>query len=224
MLRAIEFLASIWRVTVAALGFHDDVLAVAAREPRSERVILAILLLAGMSLLVGQSTILFINQVSPFWFALSLVLSALLFVVRFALWAAGIWLLSASLFGARHALGPLIRIIGVGSAPFVFGAVILLPYLGPVIARALAVWSVLIVLHAVRYATGIGFSEALVCVGGGWGITLAITRALSVPFIALRDRLRRRLAGAPWLSNPQDDLLRVAAAAFRRASAPRGEP
>jgi hypothetical protein len=214
MFRVFAFLASIWRVLVAALRFRDDLLLVAQRQARSEAVILTVVLLAGISLLIGQSTILFINQLSPFWFASSLVLAALLFVLRLALWAAAAWILSASLFGTRHAFGPILRIIGLGSAPFVFGWLILLPYLGPSIARLLNVWSFLIVLHAVRYAWGGGFGEALVCIGGGWAITLAVARVLGLPLAALGNRFRRRLAGAPWLANPQDDLVRVAAGAF----------
>lgn len=219
MIRLFEFLASLWRVTVAALRFREDLLRVSQTEAQSEAVILTIILLAGMSLLIGQSTILFINQVSPLWFALSLVVYGVLYVLRFALWAAAIWLLSMSLFGTSHAFGPLIRIVGLGSAPFVFGWIILLPYLGPFVARLLTIWSFLIVFHAVGYAWGIGFGETLVSVGGGWALTLVVTRAIGLPFVALRDRLRRRLTGAPWLSNPQDDLVRVAADAFALTSA-----
>jgi hypothetical protein len=214
MSAVLDFLGSVWEVITAALRFSDNLLAILEREAHPTAVIVTVVFLSGMSLLIGQSAILFINQVSPFWFAISLIVNGVLFVLHFVLWAVAIWLIGTWGFGSDQAFGPLARMVSLGSAPFIFGWLILLPYLGTFVERVLTVWSFLIVLHAVQYAWGISFGEALVCVGGGWVLALAVTRVVGLPYAALRDRFRRRVTGDQWISNPQDDLLDIAMESF----------
>src|SRR3954449_4887476 len=131
MTELFDFVGSLWEVITAALRFSDDLLAVVESKAQSRAVILIIMFLAGLSFLIGQSTILFINQVSPFWFVISIVVNAVLFSFHFALWSVAIWLLNAWAFGTQQAFGSLARMVGLGSTPFIFGWLILLPYFGP---------------------------------------------------------------------------------------------
>ena len=58
------------------------------------RIGLGIALLAGLSQAVGQAFILFVNQVRPLRFAISLVVEALLFLSGFLVWATSTWLVA----------------------------------------------------------------------------------------------------------------------------------
>jgi hypothetical protein len=99
--------------------------------------------------MLGQSAVLFVNRLSPSRFALSVVVNAAIFVVGLVIWAAAIWLSARVVLESAASLASVARSVGLGCAPFLFGILIFLPYAGPLIARILYVWSLLIVLGAV---------------------------------------------------------------------------
>jgi len=217
----VAFLADLWRLTVEALRFNPEVYQQVATDPGVRATLVALAVLAGMALLLGQSVVLFINRVPPAWFAVVIVVSGLLYALRLVLWGAVTWLLARGFVAPAPAAGVVIRLVALGSAPFVFGWTILIPYAGPLVARLLYAWSFLIVLDGVRQVLALGFGQALVCVGVGWALAVLAGALGGRPFVALRDRVVRRRTGRPWLGRPEEVLAAFAAeVAARQAAGP----
>ncbi len=208
------YCSDLWRVFVAALGFDPDLLRIMESASYPWAVALGIALLGGMSVLLGQSAILFLNQVSRGGFAVSVVLHGFLYALRFALWAAAIWIIGVRFFAAPPPFAQVLRIVALGGAPFVFGWLILIPHFGPLIARVLYLWAALIVLNAVQFLFRVDFWSALASVVGAWAAVQLAAGVFGRPFLALRDRLHRRIVGVPWVNTPRENLAAIAAELF----------
>jgi hypothetical protein len=192
------FVAAVWDVTVAALLLRPD--AITRDDAQAGPAIFAIALTGGVSLTLGQSVVLFVNRLTPRRFALSVMVNAAIFVVGLVLWAAAIWLSARVVLDTTAPLATVVRSVGLGCAPFLFGILIFLPYVGPLVARILYVWSLLIVLTSVRSVLDAGFLQALICVGVGWLLLLVAGNTVGRPVVRARDRFQRRPAGrAPRL-------------------------
>ena len=206
-------LAATWNVTVAALLLRSN--AIGLDEDRSGPVILTIALVGSVSLMLGQSAVLFVNRLSPRRFALSVVVNAAIFVVGLVIWAAAIWLSARVVLSTSAPLTSVVRSVGLGCAPFLFGILIFLPYAGLLVARILYVWSLLIVLSAVRSVLDIGFFQALLCVGAGWILMLIAGNTVGRPIVRVRDWILRRAAGRTRLLPIEEALALFADEPFR---------
>lgn len=200
------FVGYVWRGIGMALELNPRLLPIVETYPQSRSVILVIAILAGASQLLGQSVVLFVNRVRPGRFALSLFTNGLLFAISLLVWGFTIWLAGRWIFDVTQPVGVTIRIVALGSAPFVFGFLVLIPYLGTFIGRVLWVWSLLIVVAGVSFLFQIGFIRALVCVGLGWLIMMLMTATIGKPIIALRNRVWQRIVGSSLDATTHDIL------------------
>src|SRR3982751_3893682 len=89
-----------------------------------------IVTLAGASVTLGQSVVLFLNRVSGRRFALALVLGGLELVLEALFWTTSVWLVVGLLGVSRPHLVETIDVIGLAYAPFLFGVLVFLPYVG----------------------------------------------------------------------------------------------
>lgn len=190
-----QFIHHVGEVLWLALGFNSEAARFVTAQPESVAVVLTLAFLAGLSLLLGQSAVLFLNRVSKARFAITLALNAVIYVINLAIWSVAIWVVARFAFGVDQPIGIGTLAILLGSAPFVFGFFILIPYVGIILTRVLYAWSFLITLVMVQAAFGIGWLQALVCVGLGWVLLLALNRTVGRPVVAVRDWLFRWLIG-----------------------------
>jgi len=124
-------------------------------SPIGLRVALTVLLLAGASETLGQAVVLVLNRVSKRRFALALVLGGLELVFEALVWIAIVWLLAGLFRGDRASFLPAVRVLGLAYAPLLFGALVFLPYIGPVLARVLRVWVLLAVVTGTSVVFGL---------------------------------------------------------------------
>mgnify|MGYP005841249087 CR=1 FL=1 len=199
-----QFLGYVWNGIGAAMWLNPRVFEMVEAYPRSRWVILAIVLLGGASLLLGQSVILFVNRVRPCRFVLSLMLNGLIFGVDLIIWAGAIWVIAHLMFDLQASLAVIVRMVGLGAAPYAFGFLVLLPYAGNFIGRALAVWSFLIVLNSIAFTYDTGFWPALVTVGTGWVLIMILSATIGKPVVAMRNRIWHRVAGSQLDIRVQD--------------------
>ena len=192
-----------------ALSLNPNAARYVGMSPEQIAVGLIVSFIAGVSLLAGQSVVLFMNRVSKTRFVLSLVVNALIYVVNTAIWSTMIWLVAVVAFGVARPIGIGALAILLGSAPFVFGFLILVPYLGLIFTRVFYAWSFLSTLVILRAAFGLDWLRALVCVAAGWLLLLVLNRTIGKPVAAIRDRLFRRVLGGEVYyggsSSPESD-------------------
>jgi hypothetical protein len=160
----LQFLSNLAQVIGLALGFTLNLPQTVIALPHPGLLALAVAVLAGVSQLVGDSVILFVNRVRPARFIAALGLNGLLFALSLAAEGAVIWLAARFIFGADEPIGMGILVAFLGSAPLVFGFFIMAATLGPLVGRLLRIWSWLITLLAVRDGFGLALWQALVCI------------------------------------------------------------
>lgn len=191
----IEFLFGVLQGIGEALRLNPLVFEIVESGPNAGWVIALIAILGGASLLIGQSVILFVNRVRPARFVVSLLVNGLVFTISLSVWAVAIWLTGKLLFPNSIPLRTVARMVGLGAAPYIFGFLVLIPYLGSFIGKVLDVWSFLVVLAGITYLANGTLWPALVCTGVGWLLVTVMSLTIGRPIVALRNRLFKRVAG-----------------------------
>jgi hypothetical protein len=138
-----------------ALGLDRATFVLVEHSPIGLRVALTVLLLAGASETLGQAVVLVLNRVSKRRFALALGLGGLELVFEALVWIAIVWLLAGLFGGERASFLPAVRVIGLAYAPLLFGVLVFLPYIGPLLARLLRVWVLLAVVTGTSVVFGL---------------------------------------------------------------------
>jgi hypothetical protein len=206
----LEYIFYLWRAITMALTLRPEVAQAVERLPGSSRVVLGVVFLAGASMLLGQSVVLFINRVRPRRFLLSLATNGLLYILGAAIWALMLWLIGRWLFVREPSFGLTLQLVGLSFAPQVFGVLILVPYAGPFIQRVLATWSLLIAAGAVQFSFQVPFAEALLCVGTGWLVLWLLTASAARPLAALRKRIAQAVVGTHLYASARELLAALA--------------
>ncbi|WP_198806927.1 CAAX protease [Leptolyngbya sp. BL0902] len=154
-----------------------------------------VVFLAGLSQAIAQSIILFVNQVRPLRFVISLVLAALLFVAGYGTWAFSIWLASAWLLDAPIPWTIVTQSLTLGYLPLTLSFLGALPYLGLPILRLLAVWSLLVVVAAFESFANLSAPLVVAHVGLGWVVLLVLQQTVGQPLVNFGHWLTNKVAG-----------------------------
>jgi hypothetical protein len=205
-----DYLYYLWQAIWNTLIFNAGVYEVVAQYPQTFWVTLGVAILGGASLLIGQSIVLFINQVTPTRFVLSMVLNGLQFTISLLVWAVLLTFLGDLIFNVEIPLAISTRIILLTAAPYVFGFFILMPYMGLTIQKILQIWSLLITLQIVNFQYQTNLFQALIIVGLGWLITILLGALLGRPVIFIRDAIWKRVVGTTLEQNVRETYIRIA--------------
>ena len=181
-------------------------------HPEGIQIVRGIVFLAGMSMLLGQSLILFVNRVRRGRFFFSLVTNGFVFLISYAIWGLSVAFIAWLLFDVTLAsLVIVVFLVGLSTAPLVFGFLILIPYTGPAIGKVLNVWQLLIMTTSVEFAFQVDFIQAAFCVGLSWLLMLIMSNTIGRPVVRLRNFVYRKVTGSDLNTTPQDILLEYSA-------------
>lgn len=200
----IDYLTLLGRTIVYTLQFDQAVFQTVTAGWRGLAVAVGIAFLGGVSLLVGQSVVLFINRVRPPRFFASLLLNGLLYVGNLVVWAWAIRVTARLMLGLRIPPDESLVLMFLTAAPMIFGFLILMPYLGPFVERLLNVWSFLLTYQFVALAYGIDWWRTIWIVGAGWVLTLLLENTIGWPITLLVRRLRNWVAGVSLNHSPEE--------------------
>src|SRR5690606_32385702 len=112
-----EYLWSVWRAIQLGLRLQPDVVQIAETYPNANWVAFGVVMTAGISLLMGQSVILFLNQVKPARFVVSLVSNGIVLVAGWAIWSATVWASGRWLLAEEPSFDIVLTLIGLSYAP-----------------------------------------------------------------------------------------------------------
>lgn len=188
---------TLWHVLEGVLTLDPDAFR-AIRQFSAETVAwltLAVVFLAGLSQALAQSIILFVNQVKPLRFAISLLLAAVLFVVGYWFWAASIWVSSRWFLVAPIPWQTITYSLALSYLPLVFSFLGSMPYLGVPILRLLAVWNLLAVVVGFAVLANLSLGQAVWHVGLGWLVFQVLQQTVGQPIVSLGRWLTNRVAG-----------------------------
>lgn len=173
--------------------------------PNKNLIAITIAMLAGISTLVGNSVVLFINRVRGWRFAVTLVLNGIAMVLLYVVQALMVALVAPWVIGnAGPGIGVVVRSVMLSAAPLVFGFLVLIPYLGPAVGRVLQAWSVVALWVIVSVAFDTDLVHALVITLIGWGAMQAVSWGLSRPMKWLTDKIWQLISGRPSLLSGTD--------------------
>ncbi len=206
----IDYLYYLWQAIWNALIFNPRVYEVVSDYPQTFWVTLGVAILGGASLLIGQSIVLFINQVTPARFVLSMALNGLQFAISLLIWAVLLTFLGSLLFDIDIPFRVSTRIMFLTAAPMVFGFLVLIPYLGLTIQKILQVWSLMITLQIVNFQFGTNLFQSLIVVGLGWLLTVLLSSTIGRPVTALRDFIWKKAIGATLDADVEEIYRRIA--------------
>ncbi len=190
-----------------ALTLNPHLYKVVSENPLASWLVVGIVFLGGVSVLLGQSAVLFVNRVRRGRFFFSLGLNGFMYVISYLVWGITIGLVGRLLFDFHPGPGAITRMVGLSTAPLIFGVFILIPWMGPFIGRVLNVWGFLILVSVVEFGFQVGLIGALVCVGLGWLVMMLLNNFVGRPVIALRNKIWQKVAGTTLDASTQDLLL-----------------
>jgi hypothetical protein len=193
----ISSLQSLWGLVLGVLRLDPAVFRALLNSHNDSWLALTVLLLGGISEAVGQSVALLVNRVSRRRFLVGLLITAIIIAVGFLVWVSTIWLSATFIFGVREPIIRVLLAVSLAYAPFLFGFLILLPYMGSFIDHVLDAWSFLAVLVAMNVTLGLRLWQALLCTLFGWLIFQLLKYAIGKPITTLVNRLFRTSIGVP---------------------------
>ncbi len=166
-------------------------------NPAARFVSVTLLLLAGLSDVLGQSVVLFANRVKPGRFAISIIAAVIVLVFSVFFWAVSIWLIGWFVFNNNQRFINVLRVVEASYAPLLFGLFIFIPYLGNFIFRLLRIWVFLALLVGVQVVYPFNFWQALLCCIFGWLAYELLTRLPALPLEGLSRWWWRVTTGTP---------------------------
>lgn len=205
----IDYLTLLARTIVQTLQFHTEIFPIVQDGWRGVAVTVGIAFLGGVSLLVGQSVILFVNRVRPPRFVASLLLNGVLYIGNLLIWAWAIRIAARLTLDLHISPDASLVLMLLTAAPLLFGFLILMPYLGPLVERLLNVWSFLLTYQLVAVSYRIDWWHTLWIVGSGWLLTLLLRNTVGWPITMLIRRLRNWVAGVNIQYSPEELVVKL---------------
>ncbi len=165
---------------------------------------LLVLFLSILSLLFGNSVVLFANRVSRSQFIRSLLAFAFLFLLTFLFWTLSVQALSAVLFGVHKPFVDVFIIVSQSFTPFILGFLILLPHLGHYLYALLRVWVMFNLILHVAHAYDFGPIQALLVSLLGWLLLELVTSLSFLQLDAVKRWFLKITTGKAEYRDPND--------------------
>jgi hypothetical protein len=190
-----------WELVSGAIALNPKVFELIQTLPFSTRTALYIVLLAGFSQTIGQGIVLFINQVKPLRFVLSLLIGSILFAFSYIFWTLITWMASDLLLWRNTSYLAVARSLGLAYAPLMLSFFVALPYLGVPISVLLSVWSLSAFLTGLQATLGISMWQAFWCSALGWAVFQVLQRTIGRPVAAVGRWLANTAAGVKLVTD-----------------------
>jgi hypothetical protein len=190
-------LPSLGKAILQALTLDEAIFVAVQGSRQGLWIALIVVGLAGLSQALGQSLVLFINQVRPRRFILAMIASTIGHMGGYGLWIASVWLIGVFAFGADVSWMEVAAAVGLAYAPQLFAFFELTPFLGNPFGVLLSLWTLLAIVTAVRSGFGLETWQAVTTSALGWLLLQSWRRTLGAPVYALGRWIEQRAAGVP---------------------------
>jgi len=193
-----------WEVLGYVFALNAEAFRIATTVPQGFKLALVVVVLAGFSQEIGQSVILFLNQVKPARFVFSLFINALLFVFGFLALVGSTWLITLVPWSVHVSFPALVTVLGLAYAPLLFAFLGALPYLGVPILSLLSIWHLLAMVVGFGAIANLGISESFGYVAFGWIVLQVLQNTLGRPIASLGKRIANVAAGVNLVTDRRD--------------------
>ncbi|MFB2935737.1 CAAX protease [Aerosakkonemataceae cyanobacterium BLCC-F154] len=193
-----------WELIGGVLSFNSEAFQTISNLPDGTLLALLVVVLAGLSLSVGQSIILFINRIKPARFVFSLFLNAILYTFGFLFLVFSTWLICLLPWSVNVPFFKLIDVLGLSYAPLLFSFLGALPYLGLPILNLLSVWRLLVMVIGFSVVASVSEPIALTYVAFGWVVLQLLESTIGQPIAKLGKKIADKVAGVELATNPEE--------------------
>ena len=186
---------------LGAIALNGDTFQTIHTQSHSLLAALTVVFIAGLSQSFSQIVVLFVNQVRPIRFALSLVISALFFVIGYGFWTLSTWAIINLIFGSSLSLTTVLRTLGFSYVPLTLSFFAVIPYFGNAIFVLLSIWTLLAVVIGIDVITVLGPWEAFACAALGWVVLQLLQKTVGQPIATLGQWITNWVAGEELITN-----------------------
>ena len=186
---------------VGAIALNSDTFQTIHAQSHSLLAALTVVFIAGLSQSFSQIVVLFVNQVRPIRFVLSLVISALFFVIGYGFWTISTWATIHLIFGSSLSLTTVLRTLGFSYVPLTLSFFAVIPYFGNAIFVLLSIWTLLAVVIGIDVITVLGPWEAFACAALGWVVLQLLQKTVGQPIATLGQWITNWVAGEELITN-----------------------
>ncbi|MCB0132133.1 MAG: hypothetical protein KDD78_14840 [Caldilineaceae bacterium] len=186
---------TLWQVVQGFFAQDFDLLLAYLHAPNGDAIAIWIVILAGFSESVGQSVILFANRVRQWRFVISLLMSALLYLVSFFVWTGIVLAATSMVTEIDLAWQQTARIVALSYIPLFFGFLWLIPYAGNPIIILLYLWTFGVLTTLLKELTNIPFWNSFLIALLGLLLILLLRATIGKPLRSLTSRMLDLAAG-----------------------------
>ncbi|MGB3669429.1 MAG: hypothetical protein WA783_17790 [Phormidesmis sp.] len=190
-----------WELVKGAMALHSPIFQSLQNQPHSLLAALTIVFIAGIAQSLNQIVVLFVNQVRPLRFVLSLLISALFFVVGYGFWALSIWVILQTFFDSYLPLGSVIRTLGFSYAPLMLSVLVIMPYFGGAVFVVLSIWTLLAVVVGIGAITTLSLWQSFESAALGWIVIQLLQKTVGQPIASLGQWITNWVAGEELITN-----------------------
>jgi len=191
-----------WNLVVGILCLNPETFARINTLPLGFLSSILVVLLAGLSQTIGQSAMLFINQIKPLRFVLSIAIAAIIFVFNYNFWVLSTWLVTECFFDVDVSLLNVIKTLGFSYAPLLIGFLMIIPYFGMPILVILSIWTLMAIVTGLGSISALGIWDAFECCFAGWLILQLSQRVFGKEIARITNKIVDWVAGVDLVTEP----------------------
>jgi len=198
---SVDAFDQLWSLMRGAMALDAETFRSIHTQPHSLLAALTIVFFAGVSQSLSQIVVLFINQVRPVRFVLSLLISALFFTVGYGFWTLSIWSILNLSFAEYLPFSTVLRTVGFSYAPLILGVLVMFPYFGNAFFLALSIWTLLAVVVGIEVITPLSRWQAFESAALGWVTVQLLQKTVGQPIASLGQWITNWVAGEELITN-----------------------
>ncbi|TVP60841.1 MAG: CAAX protease [Nodularia sp. (in: Bacteria)] len=194
----------VWEILGWVFVLNGEAFRKVTTLPGGLTLAITVVLLAQLSLAIGQSIILFLNRVQPVRFIWSLLVSTILSLFEFLFLVFSTWLICLLPWSIYLPFTTLLTVLGLGYAPLLFSFLGALPYLGLPLLRILSIWNLLAMVVGFSAVANIGAGFSFGYVAFGWFVKELLEKTIGQPIAHLGKTIADRVAGVNLSANREE--------------------
>lgn len=200
-----EYIQTMLRLVGGALRL-DPAYFQAASEYSGDPTWLAfwIVFIAGVSLMLGQSVVLFANQVTPGRYVISIFFGAIRFVFDVIVVVIVVWGMANLLDEQSWGMGQIARGIALASAPYWLSIFILFPYVGIHLERLLLVYVFLALVTALQVIFSLGFGAAMLISAVALAVAIGVRSVIGIILSPISSKLSSAVVGEKEIASTRE--------------------
>ncbi len=177
----LSYFDQLWQAIRLAMQLDPNIFIAVSKAPNGIYLSLTVVGLAGISETIGQSTILFVNQIRPRRFIPAVVIGVLSYIIGYVLWTTSVLVVTRFVFHVDADWITIAAVVGLAYAPQILSFFELTPYFGNAFGILLSLWTMVAVIVAMVAGLHLTLWPAVFAASLGWLLLQLVRRTVGIP-------------------------------------------